>query len=187
MRITGGSLRGRTLVAPEGRTTRPTSDRVREALLNILMHHDWGAAIGDPLVGARVLDAFGGTGALAFEALSRGAAHATLFDTDRQALKHIRENAAALKITDDCAIMPADATRPPQAAQPCTLVFLDPPYRKNLIPESLAALGRAGWIAPHALIVAETAKDENLALPENHAVALARTYGDTAVHFITLS
>ena len=88
MRIIGGTLSGRTFEAPSGRTTRPMLDRIRQALFNIIEHHDWGNGIGDPLAGANVMDAFCGTGALAFEALSRGAAKATLFDNDRNALQN---------------------------------------------------------------------------------------------------
>ncbi|NTU76532.1 MAG: 16S rRNA (guanine(966)-N(2))-methyltransferase RsmD [Alphaproteobacteria bacterium] len=187
MRITGGTLRGRPLKAPEGQATRPTSDRAREALFNILAHHEWGADIGDPLEDARILDAFCGTGALAFEALSRGGTQAFLFDKARTALRLAAANAASLGVKKMCLLFPADATKPPQAAAPCTLIFLDPPYRKNLAPAALKALDEAGWIAPHALIVVETAKNETLDLPERFVLQLSRTYGDTAVHFVLAS
>jgi len=183
MRVTGGELSGRVLRAPSGMKTRPTSDRVREALFNILAHHDWGAGIGNPLENARVLDAFCGTGALAIEAVSRGAEQAFLFDTDKQAIAHARENIGALKLENICKIIPADATKPPKAVVSCNLVFLDPPYRKELIEKSLIALDNAGWIAGNALIVAETAKSEGLSLPEKFTELLSRVYGDTAVHF----
>src|ERR1700761_8891124 len=102
MRIVGGPLRGRKLLPPTSRTTRPMMDRIREALFNILSHHDWGKEIGDPFADAQVLDAFCGTGALAFEAISRGAAHATLFDKDRQALLIATQNAESLGISSQC-------------------------------------------------------------------------------------
>ncbi|MDD5586805.1 MAG: 16S rRNA (guanine(966)-N(2))-methyltransferase RsmD [Alphaproteobacteria bacterium] len=183
MRIIGGTLSGRKLKTPEGRATRPMMDRVREGLFNILAHHDWGKAIGDPLDGTNVLDAFCGTGALAFEALSRGAAQAFLFDKNKQARQTAAANAASLGLKDVCKIMPADATSPPKAEAPCQLVFLAPPYRKGLVPPALAALEKAGWIAPDALIVIETAKNEKLELPEKYAVLTERTYGDTALVF----
>jgi 16S rRNA (guanine966-N2)-methyltransferase len=185
MRIVGGKLSGRPLTAPASFATRPTGDRVREAIFNIIAHNDWGRTIADPLTGAHVLDAFCGTGALAFEALSRGSAHATLFDKDRHALQVARRNAEHLGVKDLCQIKAADALRPPRAGDKCRLVFLDPPYRKNLVAPALAALDAAGWIAPNGLIVIETAKKEPLELPENFAPLFSRFYGDTAVHFVS--
>jgi 16S rRNA (guanine966-N2)-methyltransferase len=187
MRIIGGTLSGRKLKTPEGRATRPMLDRVREGLFNILAHHDWGEAIGNPLDGTNVLDAFCGTGALAFEALSRGAARAFLFDKSKQARQTAKENAAALGLRDVCHIMPVDATSPPKADAVCQLVFLAPPYRKGLVPPALTALEKAGWIAPNTLIVIETAKNEELELPEKYAVLETRTYGDTALFFATVA
>lgn len=184
MRITGGTLTGRTIKAPSGRSTRPTSDRVRAAIFNILAHRDWGKEIGDLFDGTRVLDAFGGTGALAFEALSYGAEYAILFDQDRMALRVAEENAETLGVKKFTRILSVDALHPPHADKPCRLIFLDPPYRKNLVPQVLAALDKAGWIAPHALIVAETAKKEIFELPDGFAFLFSRFYGDTAVHFI---
>jgi len=184
MRIIAGKLSSRKLIAPAGRTTRPMTDRVRGAVFNIIAHHDWGVAIGDPLEGTGVLDAFCGTGALAFEALSRGAVQAFLFDKDREALRTAKANAEALGVRDACQIMPVDTLTPPRATEPCQLVFLAPPYRKGLIPPALAALDKAGWIAPNALIMAETAKTETLLLPTKYTVVLSRTYGDTTVCFI---
>jgi 16S rRNA (guanine966-N2)-methyltransferase len=184
MRIIGGTLSGRKLKTPEGRATRPMMDRVREGLFNILAHHDWGEAIGDPLDGTNVLDAFCGTGALAFEALSRGATQAFLFDKNKQALQTAKDNAAALGLKDVCQIMPVDAIAPPKATTPCQLVFLAPPYRKGLVVPALTALEKAGWIAPNALIVIETARNETLALPEKYTVLETRTYGDTTLRFV---
>jgi len=181
MRITGGNKRRHGLKAPAGWNTRPTSDRVREALFNILMHHDFGPVVGDPLANARVLDAFCGTGALAFEALSRGAASATLFDIDRVAVTVAQDNAAALGFAAQCAVQRADAAKPPRAGLPCNLLFLDPPYRKNLAPKALLALDETGWLAPVCVIVIETAKDEALSLPERYAPLLHRVWGDTAI------
>jgi 16S rRNA (guanine966-N2)-methyltransferase len=184
LRIIGGKLSGRVIDAPKGRVTRPTSDRVREAMFNIIIHHEWGKKIGDPLKKANVLDAFCGTGALAFEALSRGCTEAFLFDQDRQALRIAQDNAEKLGLKKTCSIMPVDALRPPRARDTCRLIFLDPPYRKNLIAPSLTALDMAGWIAENALVVVESAKKEKLELPENFALLLSRTYGDTATHFV---
>jgi 16S rRNA (guanine966-N2)-methyltransferase len=186
MRIVGGTLSGRKIEPPLSLTTRPMMDRVREALFNILAHREWGKDIGDVFVeDTRVLDAFCGTGALAFEAISWGAGQATLFDKDMQALKITRQNAATLGIVDKCQILLADATEPPKNAEtPCKLVFLAPPYRKNLIPPAFAALDGAGWIAPHAVIVAETAKKEAFEPMPGCEVVVERNYADTTLRFL---
>ena len=154
MRIIAGAWKGRALAAPPGQATRPTAERVRQALFDMLAHAEWG---GPRLLhGARVLDAFAGTGALGLEALSRGAAHASFFETDRAARQVLARNIAACAAT---AAIHADATRPPPGT-PCRLVFLDPPYHQNLGLRALAALAAAGWIAEAAVIVLETARDE---------------------------
>lgn len=186
MRIVGGTLSGRKIEPPLSLVTRPMMDRVREALFNILAHRDWGKNVGDLFENGdiNVLDAFCGTGALAFESLSWGAARATLFDKDMQALTIARKNAATLGIADKCTILAADSTQPPQAPAPCKLVFLAPPYRKNLIPPAFKALDAAGWIAPHAVIVAETAKKEPLDPLEGFEIIVSRNYGDTSLHFL---
>ena len=186
MRIVGGTLSGRKIEPPTSLTTRPMMDRVRQALFNILEHRDWGKHIGDVFDGnTHVIDAFCGTGALAFEALSRGAATAALFDLDSAALKIARQNAAMLGLADKCSILSADATRPPKnSTASAKLVFLAPPYRKNLILPAFAALDTAGWIAPHAVIVAETAKKEILAPLPGCELIVSRFYGDTALHFL---
>lgn len=155
MRIVAGSWRGRRLAAPPGDATRPTADRVRQALFDMLMHAPWAGS--EAVRSARVLDAFAGTGALGLEALSRGALHATFIERDRAALTALRANVAAVGAGAD--VLAADALRPPPG-RPCGLVFLDPPYGQNLVPRALAALRDAGWVAPDALIVAEVARDD---------------------------
>jgi 16S rRNA (guanine966-N2)-methyltransferase len=135
--------------------TRPTADRVRQALFDMLWHAPWAGR--ERVEGAAVLDAFAGTGALGLEALSRGAARASFLETDRAALAALRANVAACREEARCTILPADATRPPRASSPCSLLFLDPPYAEGLMDAALAALGAAGWIAPGAIICAEYA------------------------------
>lgn len=186
MRITGGTLRGRTLKAPDGMGTRPTADRVREALFNIIAHHEWGDEIGDPLNNTIALDAFAGTGALGIEAISRGAASCIFFENDRKALNCLRENLAHMKLDEVTSIMPVDVTKVLKASQAASLIFLDPPYHKGLIEKAVNALHAQGWIAPHALLVCETAKDEKLALPQC-AELLTRNYGDTMIWFFRSS
>lgn len=158
MRIVAGSWRGRALAAPKGEATRPTADRVRQALFDMLLHAPWGGY--DRIVGATVLDAFAGTGALGLEALSRGAAHAHFIERDRAALAALRANIASLGAA--ATVHPGDATRPSPGV-PCLLVFLDPPYGQGLVERALAALSLAGWLAPGALVVAETGREEALA------------------------
>src|SRR5919202_3353208 len=127
MRIIAGRHRGRRLLAPVGRGTRPTADRVRQALFDMLWHAPWAGRAR--IEGARVLDAFAGTGALGLEALSRGAAAATFLETDKAALAALRANIAACREEARCRVLAADAMKPPRAAAPCDLLFLDPPYR----------------------------------------------------------
>jgi 16S rRNA (guanine966-N2)-methyltransferase len=185
MRIIGGTLSGRKIEPPLSLTTRPMMDRIRQALFNILAHHDWGTSIGNVLNDTNVLDAFCGTGALAYEAISWGARQSTLFDKDREAIQIATKNAESLKIKDKCHILLADTLLPPRPLQPCRLVFLAPPYRKQLIPPAMLALDSAGWIDRYPLIVAEMAKKEALDIPEGFSTLFSRFYGDTGLHFIT--
>ncbi len=159
MRIVAGAWRGRVLAAPLGDATRPTADRVRQALFDRLMHAPWaGRAV---IEGARVLDAFAGTGALGLEALSRGAAHATFIERDRAALAILRANIAACQAEAHCTVLAADALRPPPGPAQ-TLVFLDPPYGAGLVPQAVATLAAAGWAGPGTLVIAELGRDDPL-------------------------
>ncbi len=177
MRIIAGRHKGRPLTAPKGLAVRPTSDRAREALFNILMHGP-AAAQASPVTGARVLDAFCGTGALALEALSRGAAHAVLMDDSARALKAARANAERLGEGERVTPVRADATRPPPAhLPPSDLVFLDPPYGSGLGPPALRALAERGWLGEHALAVVEVAAREPFAAPEGFETLVERTSG----------
>jgi 16S rRNA (guanine966-N2)-methyltransferase len=166
MRIVAGSWRGRALVAPAGITTRPTADRVRQALFDMLMHAPWGGrAI---LEGARVLDVFAGTGALGLEALSRGAAHATFIEQNRAALAALRTNIATCRAEAACSVLAVDALAVPPG-DPATLVFLDPPYGQDLVTRALRRLRATGRLAAGAVVVAETGCDE----PSPTTIALA--------------
>jgi 16S rRNA (guanine966-N2)-methyltransferase len=154
MRIIGGAWRGRSLAGP-ARATRPTADRVRQALFDTLMHAPWGGR--DAVEGAEVLDVFAGTGALGLEALSRGAAHASFIENDRAALAVLRANIAACHA--NAAVLAVDA-RTVGGGPAAGLVFLDPPYGRDLVPAAMARLRAVGRIAPAALVVAETGRDE---------------------------
>ena len=163
MRIVAGAWRGRTLAAPPGDATRPTADRVRQALFDRLMHAPWaGRAV---IEGARVLDAFAGTGALGLEALSRGGAHATFLERDRTALATLRANIAACRAEAQCTVLAADALRPPPGPAQ-ELLFLDPPYGAGLVPLAVAALTAAGWAGPGTLVVAELGRNDPLPIAD---------------------
>jgi len=183
MRIVGGRHRGRRLVAPSGDTVRPTSDRAREALFNILSHGRFAAA-GLPFAGQPVLDGFAGTGALGLEALSRGASAVVFIETEREALAALRRNIATLGEEDSAHVMTGDATRPPRAPMRCALAFLDPPYRSGLAAPALAALAAAGWLSEDALAVAEVAAREPLPVPDGFSLVDERVYGAARLVFL---
>src|SRR5262249_17419698 len=176
MRIVGGRHRGRRLLAPAGVTVRPTSDRAREALFNILTHGRF-AADGIPFAGAAVLDAFAGTGALGLEALSRGAAEAVFIERDPEAVAVLRRNVAMLGESAHSEIVPGDATRPPRARVACAVAFIDPPYRSGLAAPGLEALDRAGWLIPDALAIVELGAREKLPPPAGFTPLDERVYG----------
>lgn len=173
MRIVAGAWRGRNLVAPPGQGTRPTADRVRQALFDMLLHADWGGR--SVIEEASVLDVFAGTGALGLEALSRGAASACFIENDATALKALRANISTCRADRQVEIVAGDVLqyRPRPIGQKKTkpsLVFLDPPYSEGLVPRAMARLRDVGLIAPQALIVAETARDDAW-LPEEPVLA----------------
>ncbi len=183
MRIVAGRHRGRRLLAPLGETVRPTSDRAREALFNILSHGQL-AGEGIPFAEAAVLDAFAGTGALGLEALSRGAADAVFIEQDREALAILRQNIAALGEDARSRIVSGDATRPPRAPLACALAFLDPPYRSGRAAAALTALDAAGWLTPDALAVVELATREELTPPAGFFLLDERVYGAARLLFL---
>lgn len=177
MRIVGGAWRGRRLATPQTEAIRPTSDRLREALFNVLAH-----AYDDAVVGARVLDLFAGTGALSFEALSRGAVYALLVDEGAEARAVIRANIESFGAEGTTRLFRRDATRLGPAQGPgYGLAFCDPPYGRALAPAALASAANGGWLAPGALVVVEEAADAVVALPPAFAELERRAYGDTAV------
>ncbi len=177
LKIIGGKHRGRSLEAPEGLAVRPTAARAREALFNIVVHANWREDGASPLIDARVLDAFAGSGALGLEALSRGAAHATFLDNDAKSIKLIAENLRKMGETANAKVVRADATRPPPAREPCDLVFLDPPYRSGLAGTALAALAAAGWLAKDGIATVELANNEDLAPVPGFETIDERRYG----------
>ena len=183
MRIVGGKFKGRAIASPDGRDTRPTSDRAREAVFNVLAHAEWSPG----LEARRVLDLFAGSGALGFEALSRGAAFALFVETDAAARGAIRDTIEALGLFGVTRIHRRDAAdlgvKPAGLGEPFDLVFLDPPYHRGLGEAALGRLRAGGWIMPEALAVFECAKDERPATPGFETLD-SREYGAAKVLFL---
>lgn len=180
MRIVGGALRGRALSAPRSQSIRPTSDRLRESVFDILAHR-----FDDPVAGATVIDLFAGTGALGLEALSRGAARALFVDDGAEARALLRANIESLGLGGLTRVFRRDATRlglaPP--GESFSLAFLDPPYGKGLARPALDALIAGAWLAKDALVVIEEAGDTAIELPPALTPQDARRYGDTQFVF----
>ena len=176
MRVVGGRLKGRLLASPSSREIRPTADRLRESLFNILVH-----AYGDPIDGARVLDLFAGTGALGIEAISRGARFALFVDNGTEARALLRNNVEALGLGGVTKVFRRDASDlgPAHPVEPFSLVFLDPPYGKGLAEKALASLRDGGWLMPSAMLVVEEAKAAGVVAPEGYEQLERRAYDDT--------
>jgi len=181
MRVVGGRLRGRSLAVPQSQAIRPTAERLREALFNILLH-----AYGDPISAARVLDLFAGTGALGIEALSRGAEFALFVDDSAAARALLRENVTALGLGGTARIFRRDATKlgPAHPLEPFSLAFLDPPYGKNLAAVALGSARAGAWFTPDALIIVEEATKSAFAAPQGFAEVERRRYDDTEFVFL---
>jgi len=181
VRVVGGKFKGKALAAPTSNAIRPTSDRLRESVFNILEH-----AYDDPVNGARVLDLFAGTGALGIEALSRGARSALFVDEGLEARGLIRRNLESLGIMGLARISKRDVAHlgPANAQGGFTLVFADPPYNKGLGGKALSALLHGNWLSDNALIVLEEARGAEIAVPNGFSVEETRTYGDTQVMFL---
>jgi 16S rRNA (guanine966-N2)-methyltransferase len=187
LRIVSGAYRGKVLLTPAGEATRPTSDRARQAIFNILEHAPW----SDGVRGARVIDLFAGSGALGFEALSRGADYCLFVETDPDARGAIRDNAEALGLFGATRIHRRDAAdlglKPGADGPPFGLAFLDPPYAKGLGDKALAGLAGGGWLTAGATVVFERGRGEpDPAVPEFEVVD-ARDYGAARVHFLRYS
>lgn len=180
MRIVAGKFRGRALTAPTTQTVRPTSDRLREAVFNVLSH-----AYDDPLGDARVLDLFAGTGALAIEALSRGAAFALFVDDSSESRSLIRANVDSFGLGGTSRLFRRDATRlgPLSGMAPFSLVFCDPPYGKGLAEQALSSARKGGWLTKTALCVVEEATASNFSWPDGFTEYEQRSYGETTVYF----
>ncbi|MGQ2908996.1 MAG: 16S rRNA (guanine(966)-N(2))-methyltransferase RsmD [Aliihoeflea sp.] len=180
MRIVGGAFRGRPLATPKTNATRPTSDRAREAVFNVIAHR-----YGDHLDGARVLDLFAGTGALGLEALSRGASYGVFIEESAEGRGLIRTNVEAFGLSGRTKIFRRDATKLGEAGtlQPFDLVFADPPYGKGLGELALVAARDGGWLKPGALCLVEEAAATPFQPPAGFTLDERRDYGDTTIAF----
>jgi 16S rRNA (guanine966-N2)-methyltransferase len=178
MRIVAGRLRGRALKSPASAAIRPTADRLREAIFNVLVH-----AYGDPITDARVLDLFAGTGALGLEALSRGARFALFVEEAAEARALIRENIEALGLTGATRIFRRDATKLGDAKpiEPFALIFCDPPYGQGLAERALAGARAGGWLAPGAIVVVEESVESKFTPPAGFTELERRCYDDTEI------
>lgn len=185
MRIVGGELRGRSLLSPKGLSTRPTSDRAREAVFNILHHARW--AKRGLLQDATALDAFAGTGALGIEALSQGAKHAVFIERDHAAAKTCQDNIDTLGLKARAQLLRLDALRPPPRPPYIarrSLVFLDPPYGRDMGAQALAALAGKDWLEKGAVCVMEMAKRQPEPPPPGFVQHDERAYGVALVRFL---
>jgi len=186
MRIVSGQYRGKAIVAPPGEATRPTSDRARQAVFNILEHAAWAPELN----GARVIDVFAGSGALGLEALSRGAGFCLFVETDDAARGAIRENIDAMHLFGVTRVHRRDATdlgpRPASAGAPFDIAFLDPPYAKGLGEKAVAELRAHGWLAPGAILMFERGRGEIDPVLEGFEQIDARDYGAARVLFYKL-
>ena len=184
MRIVSGTLKGRTIVAPEGQGTRPTSDRARQAVFNVLEHAAW----AEPLDGMRVMDLYAGSGALGFEAISRGAAFALFVETDEEARGAIRENADAYGVMGRTRVHRRSATdlggRPGSDGEAFDLAFLDPPYRSGLGELTLSRLLEGNWLTPGAVVILERGSDEPEIDTPGYERLDARDYGAARILFL---
>ena len=181
MRVVGGRLKGRNLASPSSNDIRPTADRLRESVFNILIH-----AYDNPIEGARVLDLFAGTGALGIEASSRGAAFVLFVDDGAEARALLRENVESLSLGGVTRIFRRDATSlgPVHPLEPFSLTFLDPPYGKGLAEQALAAARDGGWLVSGALAVVEESVEAKFVAPEGYEELERRDYGDSELIFL---
>ncbi len=184
MRVVGGRLKGRNLASPSTQAIRPTADRLRESVFNILIH-----AYDNPIEGARVLDLFAGTGALGIEAVSRGAAFTLFVDNGAEARALLRNNVELLGLGGVTKVYRRDATDlgPAHPVEPFALAFLDPPYGKGLAEQALISLRDGGWLTREALVVVEEAKAAAFAAPEGFEELERRVYDDTEFVFLKSS
>ena len=187
MRIIAGKHRGRNIKVIQDRKLRPTTGIAREALFNILSHGRFNDSGDSLLNGARVLDLFCGCGALSIEAISRGAEHVTLIDIERKHLDLAKDNIEKIDELDKASFLCGDSANPPPANKACNLVFIDPPYRKNLVITALTKIESNGWLEDGAVVVVESGKKEDIEFPKNYNVLDKRNYGNSTINILQWS
>lgn len=178
MRIIAGSLKGRRLKSFEGDDIRPTSDRARESIFNLLMHGKFG---GQNIFSQVVADLCCGTGALGLEAISRGAAKCFFIDQSKKSIELAKDNALHCNVTQQCQFILADATRLPKAADPVALVLMDPPYATSILDKVYGSLQQNNWLAPGTLIVSEQKRDNAPPILQGTELLENRGYGKAAI------
>lgn len=183
MRVTGGRFKGYRLTVPSRWAGRPTADRVREGMFNVLAHAKW-AKHSHGFTKCRIVDCFAGTGALGFESLSRGASHVTFMERNRAAQIAIRRTANHLGVSSMVSILNSDVARPGFARTGCDFGFIDPPYCQSLVCPSLEALSKNGWLVDGAIIVVELSANEVLTVPSTFVSLDERKYGSTRLVFL---
>lgn len=181
MRVIAGKLKAMQLAAPEGKDTRPTADRARESLFNVLEHGKYSRV----LRGARVVDVFAGTGALGIESISRGASSVTFFERDSKALAVLSANIKKTKMDAICKIIKSDALHPQNPQAPCDVLFFDPPYYLDLPTQSVAAFAQMGWMAEDSLSIIQLHPKDPFEAPDGFAVIDERKYGVARFLFMT--
>lgn len=179
MRIIAGKHRSRNIDAPEGKSVRPTTDRMRERIFSMLQHHRYPA-----LLNARVADLYAGTGALGLEALSRGAGHATFVEKTQSTFSCLKKNVASLGEDDNTSLMKISARSLPFANEPYDIIFMDPPYHKGMVEPTLYCLLERNWLAEDGVIIAELAVDDELTIPDALTIIDDRKQGQQRILFM---
>lgn len=187
MRIISGKHRGRAIATLEGKTMRPTTSMVREAMFNILAHRRFGEREGSIFEDAVVADLFCGSGALGLEALSRGAARAIFVDVEPKHLEVARYNAKHMGEFSNCQFFRNDSSQPPKLTTPCDLIFIDPPYKSGLMVKTLQHLSASGWLIKGTVLVLELSKQEDIVLPEGFVEVVTRRYGITKIMVVEVA
>ena len=183
MRIVGGNKKNHRLASPDGQQLRPTSDRVRESIFDMLQHSKY---VTNNIPEAIVVDLFAGTGALGLEALSRGAKHLTAVERDPTACKIFENNVNILNYEKSVTLLRHDATQLPLAKGACDLVFIDPPYHLGLITPALISLRDNNWLKNNSTLVLETSSKQSVTLPTEFKILCHRTYGSTSIRILSM-
>ena len=184
MRIISGKHKGRAIQTIKDKKLRPTTSMTREGLYNVLSHGKFAEDGQNIIVNSNILDLFCGCGALSLEAISRGAAHATLIDIDQQHLDIARRNFNSIGEIANASFIRADSSTPPPAKKSCNIVFIDPPYGKNLVNPSLKSIVAGGWLANNAVVIIETGKNEDIEFPDSFSELDDRTYGNCRIRIL---